>query len=98
MSYSLTVKAEEDIINIFVDGARNFSIKQAENYHTSIYQAFELLDKNPKLATQRFEINPPIRIYPFKSHLIVYLINESNNLLIVRVCHQKEDWINNPIA
>ena len=94
MSYTLFSKAEDDIISIFVEGAREFGIDQAQAYHLSLSNIFELLSKNPELAQQRYEINPPVRIYPFQSHLIVYLIDDSD-ILVIRVRHQKEDWANN---
>lgn len=93
MSYSLSAKAEEDIIEIFVEGAKTFGVDQAQAYHAALSNILELLNNNPELAQQRFEINPPIRIYPFKSHLVIYLVDDSN-ILVVRVRHQKEDWIN----
>ena len=94
MSYTLSSKAEDDVVSIFVEGAREFGIDQAQAYHLSLSNVFELLSKNPELAQQRFEINPPVRIYPFQSHLIVYLIDDSD-ILVIRVRHQKEDWANN---
>ena len=94
MSYTLSSKAEDDVVSIFVEGAREFGIDQAQAYHLSLSNVFELLSKNPELAQQRFEINPPVRIYPFQSHLIVYLIDDSD-ILVIRVRHQREDWANN---
>ncbi|CAC9597650.1 hypothetical protein [uncultured Gammaproteobacteria bacterium] len=95
MSYRLSSKAEDDIIAIFIEDAREFGIKQAQKYLSLLSDVLDLLDKNPKLAQQRFEINPPVRIYPFQAHLIIYLIDTSNNILIVRVRPQREDWVNN---
>jgi len=92
MSYSLSTEAEEDIISIFIEGGKEFGVNQAQAYHLSLSNTFELLSQNPELAQQRFEINPPVRIYPFQSHLIVYLVDSSNNILVVRVRHQKEGW------
>ena len=92
MSYSLSAKAEEDVISIFIEGGKEFGVNQAQAYHLSLSNTFELLSQNPELAQQRFEISPPVRIYPFQSHLIVYLVDGSNNILVVRVRHQKEDW------
>ena len=93
MSYSLSAKAEEDVISIFIEGGKEFGVNQAQAYHLSLSNTFELLSQNPELAQQRFEINPPVRIYPFQSHLIVYLVDGSNNILVVRIRHQKEDWL-----
>ncbi|MBT5784092.1 MAG: type II toxin-antitoxin system RelE/ParE family toxin [Candidatus Thioglobus sp.] len=42
MSYSLSSKAEEDIVEIFIDGAKEFGVDQAQAYHALLSNAFEL--------------------------------------------------------
>ena len=47
------------------------------------------------MARERTEISPPVRIHPSGSHVIVYLIEEAENILIVRVRHGREDGLPN---
>ncbi|PBB64827.1 plasmid stabilization protein ParE [Mesorhizobium sp. WSM4312] len=35
---------------------------------------------------------PPMRIHPFKAHLVVYRIEADGHILIVRIRHGHEDW------
>lgn len=95
MAYFLTEKAEEDIINLFIKGAENFGLKQAEKYHFSLEQCFQMLSDFPKAAPLRTELKPNIRIYPFHRHIIIYTIQKSTDILILRVRHASEDWLHN---
>lgn len=96
MGYKLTRKAEADIISIYVEGAREFGTPQAEKYHTELEHIFERLSDSPMIARERVEITPPVRIHPYKSHLVVYVVDANNDILIIRVRHGREDWRRNP--
>lgn len=43
MVYTLSRKAEEDIIAIFLDGAGQFGLQQAERYHDLLENTFQFL-------------------------------------------------------
>lgn len=92
MSFKLTRKAEDDIIRIYRTGAELFGAAQAARYHEELAAVFKLLADNPKLARERGEISPAVRIHPHKSHLIVYRIEDNQSILIIRVRHGHEDW------
>ncbi len=97
MTYRLTRKAEEDFINIYVEGAQSFGIAQAESYHEELVRTFEILADNPHMARERVELSPAsIRVHPHGSHIIIYRIEESRQILIIRIRHAREDWINDP--
>ncbi|WP_262694707.1 type II toxin-antitoxin system RelE/ParE family toxin [Kordiimonas aquimaris] len=97
MAYKLSVKAEEDILHILLEGMRLFGPDQAEKYHVGLEQAFEFLAASPEAARERVEINPTVRIHPYGSHMIVYVIKPSGDVFILRVRHGREDWISTPI-
>jgi len=94
MGYRLTRKAEDDVIHLYLEGARLFGAAQAERYHRELERAFTLLAENPQMARERMEISPPVRIHPHKAHLIVYLADDEGGILIVRIRHAHEDWAN----
>jgi toxin ParE1/3/4 len=97
MTYKLSLKAEEDILNILVQGAQMFGRNQAELYHLDMEGVFNFLAVNPYCARERSEINPPVRIHPYGSHIIIYIIADSNQVLILRVRHSSENWQSDPI-
>jgi len=92
VSWRLTREAESDLIEILIQGTRQFGRAQAEHYHDLLARCFEFLAENPKAARRRTEITPPIRIHPIQSHLILYQIEPGGNILVLRVRHAHEDW------
>lgn len=92
MPLSLSVQAEEDIIFIAEEGIRVFGAFVAERYHDELFALFELIAANPRMARERHEISPPVRIHPFKAHLVVYRLNEDGSVFVIRIRHGHEDW------
>ncbi len=96
MGYTLSRKAEEDLIAIFLDSAEQFGLPQAERYHDLLEKAFQFLDDNPWAARERHELQPPVRIHPVGSHIVLYTIDEDRDVFVVRVRHGHEDWMAHP--
>ena len=88
-------EAEEDLIGIYVSGARDFGNAQAERFYAGLEQAFDFLSEFPRAARERTEISPPVRVHPYRSHLIIYMVAE-DDVLILRVRHGHEDWEPSP--
>jgi toxin ParE1/3/4 len=97
MSFKLSVEAEEDIIAIAEQGARMFGADQARRYHDELFALFDLIAANPGIARERNEIEPAVRIHPFKAHLIVYRVEDHENIFVVRIRHGHEDWASIPM-
>jgi toxin ParE1/3/4 len=91
MRYRTTRQAERDLIDLYVDGDLQFGTDQAERYQRGLIRTFELLADNPRMARERTEFVPPVRIYPYEAHLVVYTIRD-DGLLIVRVLHGRREW------
>ena len=92
MTYRLSREADEDIVRIYIEGIRMFGPLQADAYHAALGSCFELLAANPRMARERHELSPPVRVHPFKAHLVIYSVVEDGEVLIVRVRHGHEDW------
>lgn len=69
-----------------------FGTLQARRYHDDLFAVLELIAANPRMAREREEISPPVRIHPFKAHLIVYRVEESETIFVIRIRHGHEDW------
>lgn len=91
MAYRTTLEADEDIVRIYVQGTVNFGVDQANAYFEGLFQTFEILALNPQMARERSELRPPVRIHPYGSHVVAYII-EGEDILIVRVLHGSQDW------
>jgi len=92
VAYTLSRKAEDDLIEMYIEGASLFGSHQADQYHRKIEKMIALLSENPRMARERDEISPPVRIHPFLSHLIVYMVDGNNDIFIIRIRHAHEDW------
>ncbi len=86
-----TRQCDIDIINIYGYGVTAFGVAQAERYHEGLMASFDLLTRHPRMARERSEFTPPVRLHPYRSHMIVYLAT-AGDVLIVRVLHGRQDW------
>lgn len=93
MGFRLTAQAEEDMVGIAEAGIRLFGETQALAYHQQLFEMFELIAASSQMARERPEITPPVRVHPFKSHVMIYVLTEPDDVLIVRVRHSHEDWL-----
>ncbi len=59
-------------------------------YLDGLNRQFNALTLNPRLAAERQDFDPPVRIHPHERHLILYVI-DGGGILIVRVLHQSMD-------
>lgn len=91
MTFRTSLQADEDIANAYAAGAVLFGVAQANRYQEGLFAAFLLLAENPRLARERRELAPPMRLHPYQSHIIVYVENGAG-ILIVRVLHGRQDW------
>ncbi len=97
MACRLTRAAERDIIRAYVEGVRTFGAAQAEACHARLERTFDLIAASPRLAHERTEITPPIRIHPCGAHVIVYVVDPNDDVPIVRLRHGREDWTRTPV-
>ncbi|WP_240621394.1 type II toxin-antitoxin system RelE/ParE family toxin [Caulobacter zeae] len=97
MAYRLSRRARDDLVDIYIEGVRAFGRQQAERYHAGLEEVFGLLEAFPRAAPERSEITPPVRIHPYKSHVIVYVVDGSD-VRVLRIRHAQEDWSADPVG
>lgn len=92
MSYKISVKASEDIENIWLYTFENWSLGQADRYVNLIFDEIEYLADNPSSGKDFSYIRKNYRYSKVKSHLIFYrLIDKQSDIEIIRVLHQRMD-------
>ena len=94
--FRVSRKAVSDLRSIARYTQQEWGAAQRRKYLDGLNLSFQRLADMPHLAPERFEIDPPVRIFMHQSHLIVY-VEDDNGIMILRVRHQSEDWSDNPL-
>ncbi len=92
-AYRLTIAAADDLADIYLSGAIRFGVAQADAYHAGLEATFDFLVQFPRVARLRLEIEPPVRAFRFKAHLVVYDLAADDGVVVLRVRHGREDWL-----
>jgi len=90
MRVRFTAQADADIIDCYLYGFRNFGQAQADRYEQDLREVFDIIAESPRMAPERPEYAPPVRIHHHAKHYIVYLI-EDDHILIVRILRDEVD-------
>ena len=88
----MSCEAQQDLDRIYTRGAELFGEAQADVYATGLVRTFQFLASYPRAARERTEIDPSVRGHPYKSHVVIYVV-DGDDILIVRVRHGHEDWL-----
>lgn len=90
-SLRLMPQAESDMEEIWLHGAAEWSLEQADRYIDGITALFDLLCAMPGIARERPEFKPPVRIHPSGAHLIIYR-TVGDQLDVLRILGGRQDW------
>lgn len=94
-AYRTTGEADEDLIAIFIQGHDLFGARQADRYLDELHALFQRLAEHPAMTWLRTDYDPPVRIYAYRSHMVVYE-EAPEGIVILRVRHGHEDWWSDP--
>jgi toxin ParE1/3/4 len=86
----LSPEAADDVLSIWLVGAREWSPEQADRHLRDINEMFERLLEQPKLGHKRDDLIRGLRSVVVRPHLIFYL-QTLQTIGIVRVLHQRFD-------
>lgn len=95
--YIISEKALEDINNIWIYTAENWSIEQADRYYNLIMDEIEHIVDNLDMARNFEKIRKSYRYSKVKSHLIFFKIDKNSEIEVVRVLYERMD-IENRLA
>lgn len=95
--FRLSVEADEDLVSIFLQGCDRFGPRQADRYIDDLWGAFARIGANPEVARLRLEIDPPLRVFVHKAHIVIYEIDDKG-VVILRIRHGHEDWQVDPVG
>ena len=89
MELKLTPCAIADIERIYLESARQFGISQADAYQAGLRRSLELIGQHPLVARERTGFRRPVRVHPYESHVIVYLVGDA--VLVIRILHAHQN-------
>jgi len=89
--YLISEKALEDINNIWIYTAENWSVAQADRYYNLILDEIEYIVQNLEMARDFGKIRKSYKYSKVKSHLIFFKKDKTNEIEIVRVLHERMD-------
>ncbi len=87
--YIISEKALEDINNIWIYTAENWSVEQADRYYNLIIDEIEYIVENLSMARDFGKIRKSYKYSKVKSHLIFFKKNKTNKIEVVRVLHER---------
>ncbi|MBQ0908331.1 type II toxin-antitoxin system RelE/ParE family toxin [Flavobacterium sp. F-328] len=88
-AYIISEKALEDINNIWIYTAENWSVEQADRYYNLIIDEIEYIVDNLDMARDFGEIRKSYRYSKVKSHLIFFKKDKANEIEVVRILHER---------
>jgi len=87
--YIISEKALEDLNNIWIYMAENWSVKQANRYYNLIVDEIEYVSENFETAKDFGNVRKNYKYSKVKSHLVFYKKAENTEMEIVRILHEK---------
>jgi toxin ParE1/3/4 len=90
--YHFTNKAVEDLTNIWNYTFETWSERQADMYYNMLIESCQKIVENPWLYGFKYdEITEGLRGYRANKHIIFYQILQDDEILIIRILHQRMD-------
>lgn len=93
-NYFLTIKAVEDLSNIWKYTYEVWSESQADKYYELLVGTFQEIVRNPGLGKNYDEIDSTILGLRVGNHIVFYQMVQSDDIEIIRILHQRMDLQN----
>ncbi len=87
--YIISEKSLEDLNNIWIYTAENWSVEQANRYYNLIVDEIEYISENFETAKEFGTIRKDYKYSKVKSHLVFYKRSENLELEVVRILHER---------
>ena len=82
--------AVSDLDDIWANTVERWSIAQAQGYLSGLNDTLRLLRDHPDIA-RLHEFTPPLRIFPYRAHLVAFQADDSA-VEVIRILHMRSDW------
>ncbi|MEM7485678.1 MAG: type II toxin-antitoxin system RelE/ParE family toxin [Bacteroidota bacterium] len=92
-SYSLSTRAQFDLVGIYKYGIRYFGQNQATTYLHELERFLLELSNRQELAKDATFISNALKYYNFRAHVIFYLFDDNGEIYAVRVLGKRMNFI-----
>lgn len=89
--YIISEKALEDLNNIWIYTAENWSVEQANRYYNLIVDEIEYVSENFEITKDFGNVRKYYTFSKVKSHLVFYKKTENTEMEVVRILHERMD-------
>ncbi|CAK7255016.1 MULTISPECIES: type II toxin-antitoxin system RelE/ParE family toxin [unclassified Shinella] len=89
-AFRFTESAEKDVDAILAYTITTWGDAQAEAYIGGLYRVLDLLAERPALGRLRPELAPGLRSFPYREHLLFYMLFE-DTVLVVRILAARQN-------
>ena len=96
--FRLTNKAQADLRRIGRDTQQNWGREQRNIYLGKLDSSFHQLADNPRIGRECSEVKQAYRFYHCERHLIFYRLLEADSVEIVRILHDRMDYLRHFVA
>lgn len=87
----LRPRARDDLSDIWDHTVREWSVAQAEVYLAGLDPVLRLIPDQPDIARIRDEFTPPVRIHPYRQHIVIFVADDAV-LDVIRILHTRSNW------
>jgi toxin ParE1/3/4 len=93
-NYKLTRRAVDDISKIWLYTYETWSERQADKYYSLLIDTIRELSTKPEFGRSYSMVDPGLRGVKVGRHIIFYLTESSQEILVVRILHEQMDLLN----
>ena len=92
-NYSLSSRAQYDLVGMYKYGIRFFGPDQATKYLLALESFLEELAERPELAKDASTIARSLKYFSYKAHVIFYQFDNADEIFIVRILGKRMNFI-----
>lgn len=92
-SYSLSTRAQYDLVGIYKFGIQYFGSNQASEYVLELEKFIEELADRPELAGDLSALSESLKYYRFKAHVIFYQFVNPHEIFVIRILGKRMDFV-----
>lgn len=92
-NYKLTRRAVDDLSKIWLYTYEIWSERQADKYYSLLIDAIRELSTKPEIGRSYSSVESGLRGVKVGRHIIFYLIESNQEILVVRILHEQMDLL-----